>query len=204
MKASQFEIIAAILTGIGKFIFMDWLQWKLPYILTIIVGWLVYISYRYKQNPRILASWGLHTQHFGSSFKGLFPLFLMVLGVFFVLGMILGSNIISWHIIPILLVYPIWGIIQQFLVVGLTARNLSQTALPASMVILITALLFSVVHYPHFLLIIGTFFLAVAYTILYLRRGENLLVLGIYHGWLGAFFYFIVLGRDPLIEILGI
>ncbi len=37
------EIGFAFLTGIGKIIFMDMLNWRLPYISVVIIGWLSYI-----------------------------------------------------------------------------------------------------------------------------------------------------------------
>ena len=33
------KIAAVFLTGAGKFIFMDWLNLKLPFILIAILGW---------------------------------------------------------------------------------------------------------------------------------------------------------------------
>lgn len=69
-------------------------------------------------------------------------------------------------------------------------------------IILITASLFGLIHYPEPILILGTFLLALAYMYLYLR-GRNLIVLGIYHGWLAAFFFYCVLGRNSWEEAFG-
>ena len=120
-------------------------------------------------------------------------------------GFYYETMIISWHIIPILIIYPIWGIIQQYLVVGLVAGNLNDQQklnIPKIGIIIITSILFSIVHYPSTMLIIGTFLLAIIYTIEYLKE-RNLWVLGIYHGWLGCFYYYLVLNRDPFIEVFG-
>jgi hypothetical protein len=35
-----------------------------------------------------------------------------------------GTLNLTWHIIPILITYPIWGTIQQFLIIGLFTGNL--------------------------------------------------------------------------------
>ncbi|MEL6142145.1 MAG: hypothetical protein AAFU67_11055, partial [Bacteroidota bacterium] len=108
-------------------------------------------------------------------------------------------------IILILLLYPIWGVLQQFLVLGIFARNLTDGwggKLPLILVVGLTAVLFSIIHYPSSLLIGATFFLAIAYVILYLR-GYNIISLGIYHGWLAAFFFYSVLGRNPWLEAFG-
>ena len=47
---------------------------------------------------------------------------------------------------------------------------------------------------------IGTFILALLYTTVYLRE-RNLFALGLFHGWLGALFYYTVVGRDPYMEV---
>lgn len=122
------------------------------------------------------------------------------------MGLICQSRInISWHIIPILILYPIWGIIQQFIVVGLITGNLKDLKgkrLNDFLIIIITAIIFSSVHYPDYWLIIGTFILAIVYSKIYLTK-RNLFVLGLLHGWLGDFFYYTVVNRDPFIEIFG-
>jgi membrane protease YdiL (CAAX protease family) len=104
-----------------------------------------------------------------------------------------------------LLLYPVWGVIQQFLIVGLVAGNLSDyggSPLGRAGIVFVTAVLFSAVHFPVLLLVAGTFLLATVYTVVYLQT-RNLWVLGLYHGWLGGFFYFFVLGRDPWKEVFA-
>jgi membrane protease YdiL (CAAX protease family) len=66
----------------------------------------------------------------------------------------------------------------------------------------ITAILFSLLHYPNLWLMVGTFVLALLYTIVYLRE-RNLYALGMFHGWLGALFYYTVVERDPFMEVFG-
>ncbi|MEO1033149.1 MAG: CPBP family intramembrane glutamic endopeptidase, partial [Bacteroidota bacterium] len=106
-------------------------------------------------------------------------------------------------IIPLLITYPIWGSIQQFLTIGLLAGNLKdlkRVKLKKSLIILLTAIVFSLVHYPSLWLMIGTFILALFYGYIYLRA-KNIFVLGTLHGWLGALFYYTVVGQDPFAEV---
>ena len=115
------------------------------------------------------------------------------------------TNLLNWNVVPILLLYPIWGILQQFIVLGIFGRNLKDLKggkLSFFWVVLLTSIMFSIVHFPFPILVIGTFFLALVYTTLYLK-GRNLLVLGIYHGWLAAFFFYCILERDPWVEAFG-
>jgi len=80
---------------------------------------------------------------------------------------------------------------------------MERTQLPAWLIVLITASIFAVVHYPHNLLIAGTFVLALVYATLSLKN-RNLIVLGTFHGWLGAFFYCTILGRDAWVEVFEV
>lgn len=199
------EVLAVVLTGIGKFLFMDILQWRLPYIAFACLGWLSYVIYRHQQQKGILGYWGFTLEGFNKTFLQLLPPAIIIAASCWTLGNYWGTNRLNWGILPILLLYPLWGIIQQFLIVGLIGRNLKDLKsikLSIPMIVGITATVFAVVHYPFLLLIGATFTLAIAYSILYLR-GHNLLVLGIYHGWLGGFFFYTMLNRDPWQEVFG-
>lgn len=202
----MFEIIAVVVTGFGKFILMDLLNQRFVYIVLACLFWIGYIIYRSQKNKGIIDYWGLSKVNFNKTFLELLPIVILCIGLFIFVGNRMGTNILNWSIIPILLLYPIWGIIQQFVIIGLLARNLKdieRVIVPEFMIILITAIVFAIVHYPHNLLIVGTFLLAIVYTTLYLRK-RNLIVMGIYHGWLGAFFFYTILERDPWKEVFGI
>lgn len=184
---------------------MDGLQWRLPYIGFVCLAWLGYVLYRQRQETGILTYWGFTDQGFKVTFIRLLGPALLVAISCWMLGNHWGTNRLNWGIIPVMLLYPIWGVIQQFLIVGLIGRNLQDLQkyqLSTPLIVGITASIFAIVHYPSWLLIGGTFLLAIIYTILYLR-GANLLVLGIYHGWLGGFFFYTLLNRDPWQEVFG-
>lgn len=201
----RFEVLAVTLTGFGKFLLMDVLDQRFLYITAACLFWIAYILYRSQKEKGILKYWGLSKKYFTKTFLELLPIVLLFIGGFIFMGNRMGTNILSWSILPILLLYPIWGIIQQFVIIGLLARNLKDMEgfkIPEILIVLLTAIIFAVVHYPYYLLIVGTFFLALVYTTLYLRE-RNLIVLGIYHGWLGAFFFYTILERDPWKEVFG-
>ncbi len=204
-KRRWLEILAVVLTGLGKFIFMDYLDWKFIYISAACLFWISYIFIRYKDDKNILEYWGFTRKDFKETFKIILPFGLISVIAFFIIGHFLETNILSWHILPLLLLYPIWGTIQQFIIVALIAGNLrdmESSSIPYSLIILSTALIFAAVHYPFNLLIIGTFMLAILYSIVYLKK-KNLYVLGIFHGCLGALFFYTVMKRDPFLEVFG-
>ena len=114
-----------------------------------------------------------------------------------------GTINMTWHIIPLLITYPIWGSIQQFLTIGLLAGNLrdfKKIKLSKTLIIFMTAVFFSLVHYPSTWLMAGTFILALFYGYVYLKA-KNIYVLGLFHGWLGALFYYTVVNQDPFADV---
>lgn len=204
-KRRGLEIAAVFVTAAGKFIFMDWLQWKLPFILTAIAAWTSYVVYRNKQIKGILPYWGFRLDNFREVSKMVLPFGIVSVITFFIVGSYLHTVNLTWHIVPVLILYPVWGTIQQFLVIGLVAGNLKDLKgykLPDVLIIFTTALLFGLLHYPFYWLIAGTFALALFYGFVYLRA-RNVFVMGIFHGWLGGLFFYTVVGRDPFAEVFG-
>jgi len=196
---------AVILTAIGKFVFMDYLSWRFAFVATAIVSWSIYIICQYRNGTEITRYWGFRTDNFRSVVRKMLPFGVLSVVVFFAIGLYQNTINITWHIIPILILYPIWGMIQQFLLIALIAgnmRDLKGGHLNKWVIILFSALLFSAVHYPFVWLIIGTFFLALFYGFIYLNK-KNIYVLGLFHGWLGGLFYYTVLGRDPFLEMFN-
>lgn len=199
------EICGIFATAIGKFVFMDILEWRLYFIATAILGWTVYIVYRKTEVNDILKYWGLTSENFRKTTLKVVPFGVISLMTFFCIGYFQSTINITWHIIPILILYPIWGTIQQLLIIALIAGNLKDfkgNRFSNPFIILMTAALFAIVHFPYYWLMLGTFLLAIFYGYIYLKV-RNLYVLGIFHGWLGAFFFYTVVDRDPFMEVFG-
>ncbi|WP_207895872.1 CPBP family intramembrane glutamic endopeptidase [Hymenobacter gummosus] len=199
------EMAAVLLTAAGKFLFMDYLHWRLPFILTAMAAWGLYVFVRQRRRPGILAYWGFRTDNFGRVLRLVLPFGLGAVAACALIGTYRGSLNLTWHILPILLLYPLWGTVQQFLLIALTAGNLHELPgiqLGRVLIVLLSAALFGAIHYPFGWLMLGTFVLAVFYGFVYLKE-RNLYVLGIFHGWLGAIFFYTVVGRDPFMEVFG-
>ena len=184
---------------------MDSLNWRFPFVAIAIISWITYIIYRSKKEPAILKYWGFRTDNFKSVLKRVLPFGILTVISFIGVGFYQSTINITWHIIPILILYPLWGTIQQFLLIALTAGNLQDLKgqkLSKGTIILLSALLFGFIHYPYTWLMIATFILAIFYGWIYLKE-RNLYVLGLFHGWLGGIFYYTVLERDPFLEMFG-
>lgn len=204
-KRRILEISAVILTAAGKFFFMYYLDWRFPFVAAAIISWVSYIIYRNRTKTGIIKYWGFRTDNFKTVLRKVLPFGLVSVIAFTCIGLYRDTINITWHILPILILYPVWGVIQQFLLIALTAGNMQDLKgkpLNKIVVLLFSALLFAAVHYPFVWLIIATFILAVFYGLIYLRE-RNIYVLGLFHGWLGGIFYYTVLDRDPFLECSG-
>lgn len=202
-KQRLLEILAVVLTAIGKFVFMDFLNWRFPFVAFAVVCWTAYIIYRSKQTKGILKYWGFRKDNFKATVKLMLPFGMLSVVSFFAVGYYQDTINCTWHIIPLLITYPIWGTIQQFLTIGLIAGNLNDlksVRIHKFLIIVISSILFSIVHFPSVWLMTGTFFLALFYGIVYLKS-KNVFAMGLIHGWLGALFYYTVVNRDPFQEI---
>jgi hypothetical protein len=116
-----------------------------------------------------------------------------------------GSGIFSIHIIPVLLLYPAWGIIQQFMLVCIIARNLQDITYLSNHkipVILLVSMFFSLVHYPYIILMAFTLLMEIIFLLVY-DRWRNLWAIGLMHGWAATFLLYFVLHRDLWLELFA-
>ena len=185
---------------------MDWLHWNVFYITGIVLFWLAYILYRVKSNKETLIRWGFKKEHFKQSMLYLVPL-VFITGMASVLYSSMNESLsFSWYFILSLLLYPLWGLIQQFMMLGIISQNLASATegnMNRYLIIFLVSALFSMVHYPSFFLMIFTFFLEVVFATVYLKW-RNLWAIGIAHGWIGTFILYYVLGRNLWAELFSI
>lgn len=192
------EIAAVLATGLMKYVLMDWLNFRAFYIAAACIFWSGYIYKRYRADKFVLQHWGFRKDNFKQTFLFLLPFALVMVAAIVWYGISLNAIFLNWHLIPVFLFYPAWGIIQQFLMVALVAGNLQEikaVKLRKSQIFLLTSLVFTWVHYPSLPLMVFTFFMELVFLTAYFKW-RNLWALGLYHGWVASLFLFFVLGRD--------
>lgn len=197
------EVSAVIATGILHLVFIEVFQANAWFIALAIVCWTIYIAFRIHRDDSALSSWGFRSINLRKTL--ITSSIVVAIAIFAMIAISKGKLFFHWHMLPLLLLYPIWGLIQQFLVQAMVVNNLTMISDRRSfrwMVTILAAVLFGLVHIPDLELMAATFCLGLAFTPIYLSW-RNLWPLGIYHGWLGVLFYFWVLGRDPWLEVLG-
>jgi hypothetical protein len=200
-RRARWEVAAVVLTGCAHLFFEEVLHAKAPFIFLAAAAWISYVVFRLRQDPALLRAWGFRLDGLGAAFAAPTLFSAAAAGSIAAVAAARGTLEANPHLLPILLLYPLWGITQQFLVQALVARNL-EPAVPRGLLVPIVASLFAIVHAPDAVLMAATFILGLFFTPMYLRW-RNLIPLGLYHGILGALVYFWVLGRDPWREVFG-
>ena len=160
--------------------------------------WAGYVLIRACQDPGLFRTWGFRATN-------LLPASLAAALLFVVCSA--GLAAYAWscdflrfpaHTWVLLLLYPFWGIVQQFVTLGIVVTNLQRVpGLNGRRLVvwLVGVLLFGLIHAYDPWLAFATAALEMAVIPLYWHF-RNLWPLGVLHGWLGALFYLWVLNTD--------
>ena len=196
----SFEVAAVVATGL---LFLLFKSLRLQGVFVPIAAgfWIGFLWYHARRDRSVLRVWGFRLDTLWPAFQAVTALSLPAAGIMALVGASQGTLRFPLHAWVLMALYPIWGVVQQFLVQALLVRNL-EGSLPKCGLFLVGSCLFAIVHVPETPLMLATFGLGLVYVPLYLRH-RNLWPLGLYHGWLGTLFYLWVLGRDPWVETFG-
>ena len=170
-------------------------------VLPLVVGWLSYFALRWRLKPKLIADLGFRRQGLWESARLCGLLILVAAPAMLTYGWWHEAEL-TWAFGLTLLVYPVWGLVQQLLLQGLISHNLDKY-LPVAATTLISSTLFGLVHWNEPILVGATFLLGLVLTPLYLKH-RNLWALGVAHGWLGSLIYPLVLLREPLAAYLPV
>ncbi|MCC7397890.1 MAG: CPBP family intramembrane metalloprotease [Planctomycetes bacterium] len=146
------------------------------------------------------AAWGTRAGGLRECFVASGALFAFGAAVCAGIGWQRGHLAVDLHLAITLLLYPLWGIAQQFLVLALFANGLDRLGLPRAAVLAVATLGFGAAHVPNWQLVAATLVLGAWCTVLFFRH-RNLWPLGLAHGVLGALFYRWVLGVDVCVAM---
>ena len=200
-RRALLEMGAVALTGVGHLAASS-RGLSGAYVPVVVLGWGGYVGARAARDPRALRELGLTRENLGPAFRDATLVAAVSLAGMAAVGAAQGSLRVDASLLPLLVLYPAWGLTQQTLVQGMLTRNLAAAGLPALAVVPASAVAFGSVHVPNWPLAAATTALGGAFSVVYLRHG-NVLPLGLYHGVLGAAFYVWVLDRDPWRELVG-
>lgn len=194
------EIAAVLATGGLFLVFENVLHLKLHFLIPCTLLWTAYLGIRIAKDRSLLATWGIRLDNLRSAAPPVAAFFAAAAAGLVAWRLARGWQPLPTSAIVVFALYPIWAFIQQFVVQALVATNLERLGLGRAAVVPVAAALFGLAHLPDWPLVGLCAGAGVAWTILFLR-GRNLLVLSLSHAWLGALAYYWVLERNPWLEM---
>jgi membrane protease YdiL (CAAX protease family) len=200
LRGRGFELGAVVVTGAGFQVF----GLSFLYIGIASLFWVSYVLARYRWDPDVFARWGFRRAGFRRAVRLSLPFGTAGVALSVTYGAVSGEAEVNAHLPLLLLLYPPWGAVQQFLVVALIGENLvavSRGRITERTAVVLTATAFAAIHVPEYPLVPATFALGLVTTSVYFRT-KNLWVPGILHGWFATVYYFFVMGRDPWAELV--
>jgi hypothetical protein len=178
---------------------------SLAFIAGASLFWAIFVVVRARQDKNVFRKWGFRSQNLlpaAAASAGLFCIGAVAMGM---IAGYQGQLDLPPHAFFLFLLYPIWGVIQQFLALGIVVGNLERIDPSRRMrplIVLGGAILFGLIHIYNWRLAAATFVFELAVIPLYLRF-RNLWPLGILQGWLGALFYLWILHEDVWRDTVG-
>lgn len=198
MARGGWELALVALTGALHVLWPEQTLSRAWFIVPAVAGWAAYVGYLARTDPRTWDRLGLRQEGLRQTAAAVGGLLLVTLPPLFLWGLWTDAPF-SWTLGVSFLLYPLWGLIQQMLVQGMVTGPLAQR-LPQAPAVVLSSLLFGLVHVTEPLLVPATFALGLVLAPLWLRW-RNLWPLALAHGWIGAVAYVAVLHRDPIAEL---
>jgi hypothetical protein len=173
------------------------------FVAVACVFWAAFAVFRARRDPAVVRDWGFRTDNLAGPAVASAVVFAAAAAAFAAYADRQGTLRFPAHAVLLLLLYPVYGVVQQFLALGVVVGNLDRVrGLRRGLVVPAGAAVFAAAHAFDWRLAAATFLLQLVVIPLYLWR-RNLWAYGVLHGWLGAVFWLWVLGRDQWAEHFG-
>jgi hypothetical protein len=187
------ELLLVLATG-GLHLLAEHFGAKGPFIAGATVVWAVWVACKIRV-PGQATAWGMRTDTLAPSASANGALLVLASAGMVAFGVAHGRGSPPGGFFILLALYPVWGLVQQFLLCAIVARDLERVTGSRAAAVAIGAFLFGLVHAPDWVLCGLTAAAGVFWTACFLRW-PNLWVHGVVHGWLGGMAYWFVLGKD--------
>lgn len=194
-RQDRLELGAAIATALIHVLPLERFYPEVLEIVVIVAAWVAYLVYLLARDRPRLSVMGFQRAGLVASTRVSAALLVLACAGMAAWGITHETFRFSPNMLILLALYPAYGLVQQWLIQGVVARQLSQRV-PAWATVLMTAIIFGLLHVPDTLAAIATFVLGLALTPIYLRH-RNVWALGVVHGWLAIPMYFWIAGVDP-------
>jgi hypothetical protein len=199
-KRPDWIALAAVVLTIGVHIVIKLVSDKpsAVFIGGASIFWIVFAVVRARQDQTIFQQWGFRVENLLPTAAASAAIFCLSAAAMAAFAQQHGTLHFPPATLVLFAIYPIWGVVQQFLALGIVVGNLdridrSPTARIA--IVTCTAALFASLHFYDLRLAAATFAFELIVIPLFMKY-HNLWPIGILQGWLGALFYLWVLNED--------
>jgi membrane protease YdiL (CAAX protease family) len=203
MKLPTREILAVFATALLFQLFANLLGYKILYLVVATSGWLVYVVLRIRRDRSVLADWGLRRDTLAEGTRRTLVVLLIGVALITLWRLVRGWVPLPLDAIGVFALYPIWSLIQEFVVQALLVANFKKLGLGDRPTIVAGGILFSLAHFPDPELIALTLLPGFLWAWLFLKT-RSLLPISLCHAWLGTLAFYWILERDPWSKITGI
>lgn len=201
MRREMLEISVFLALVILYIAFRQYLAGRPVFIVPVMFLGISYLIYYYARDPAVLIEFGIRLDNAVAASK--------MSMIFFVPSAlaVVGASIRMGNSPPppsfyyLLVLYPLWGIWQQFVFQSFFHTRLIRLGL-APWSIFIVGIVFAAVHLPSVKLVVITLAGGVAASWIFYRY-PNIIPLGVAHGILAAMVYYLILGKDVLASFTG-
>ena len=162
----------------------------------VAIAFLFYVTWRAGSTRHMVHIWGMQFANFWPSLKFQLMFGLPAMALLVAYGIYSNSFPPPRTFWLAVILYPVWGIVQQFALQNLLVRNLRTVVRPRVARALLAAGFFGLAHVPLIPIVVLTFVGGFFLTWIYEHR-PNLWAAGCVHGVLGAMAFYFVLGKDP-------
>lgn len=174
---------------------------KTAFIVVGAVIWSGWAAARVRREPGVLRTWGFRADTLAPSLVPVGIATASALAAVALWAAAAGRLPPPPGFWPTLAIYPIWGVVQQFLLNAVLARRLRQV-LPEWAAWSLATAFFSLAHAPDVPLMLLAGAAGALWVPMY-RRWPNLWLLGACHGVVGSAAWYGVLGRDAWMALAG-
>lgn len=167
---------------------------KIPVVVCVLIGYAVFVLARRSQSWR---DYGVRCDNLVASAWRVGAWTVLAAGVIITWAILHGTSLWRPELLIMLPLYPLWGLVQQFIFQGILHRALLVLLPQRSLALILNSVAFASVHITDWRLVALTFVAGIAWSWFY-QRWPNVWVLGISHGILASLTYPLLLTENPL------
>lgn len=168
--------------------------WIIPVVVCVLICYLLFVLGRRSQTWR---DYGLRSDNLAAAAWRIGCWTLVAAGLIVAWAIHRDNSLVRPELLILLPLYPLWGLVQQFIFQGILHRALLVMIPSRSVALTVNSVAFASVHVADWPVVALTFVAGFCWSWFY-QRWPNIWVLGVSHGVLAGLTYPLLLSENPL------